>query len=63
MVDATYLYMQASGRPFGNVELALLASERGCEATRLVDPDGWLHWGQVGRGVREWGQGSWPARR
>lgn len=30
------LCIQARGRPFGNVELALLASERLCLVTRLI---------------------------
>ncbi len=44
---ATLSPEQATGRPFGNVELALLATERAAEVTRLSGPDRFSHWQQV----------------
>ena len=40
--------MQQRGRPYGNVELSLLASERAALVTRELGSDAWEHAVQVG---------------
>lgn len=49
LVNAAVGVMQPRGRPFGNVELSVLATERAALVTRALDPDGWSHAVQVGR--------------
>lgn len=41
---------QAQGRPFGDVSLALLATERMALVTGAICTDSWSHQLQVGRG-------------
>ena len=47
MVNAAVGVMQSRGRPFGNVELSVLAAERLVMITREIDEDGWDHAIQV----------------
>ena len=39
--------MQGSGRPFGNVELSILATERAVLVAKELDPTGWDYAMQV----------------
>lgn len=41
LVNAAVGVMQPQGRPFGNVELSVLATERAAQVTALIDADGW----------------------
>ena len=41
LVNAAVGVMQPTGRPFGNVELSVLATERAAHVTALIDQDGW----------------------
>ncbi|KAL6749221.1 hypothetical protein V8C86DRAFT_2853563 [Haematococcus lacustris] len=46
-VNAAVGVMQATGRPFGNVELALLASERAVQVAAVMDKSSWEYHVQV----------------
>jgi hypothetical protein len=46
-VNAAVGVIQPKGRPFGDVALSVLATERQAMVTRAVDPDSWAHAIQV----------------